>query len=449
MAGGWSTGVSFQLLPEDTDPMGTCMLATLRIERNGAPAQSVEIENRSMILDADTAGVPGARQPDHGPCRVEVVGHQLLVTDLGAPGGVYARGRRIERLALDPGEEFFVGEARITFLLGRDSPPAGTPNRTAILHATLQRVTDVAPTPHAVPHVPPAATTAEEPRREDGGQRTGSTLPSIEGYTLLRQLGNGSTGVAFLARPVGVEEPCVIKTIDFQGSSQTALFFIREAQTGLRMNHPSIVRVLDFGEAGGLLFLAMEYMEGGSLRERIERAGPLTSHDAMNHLIRIAGALEHAGRQRFVHRDIKPANILLTADGVPKLADWGLAKMVSSAEHARFTRTGDMRGTPMYMAPEVVLDGSRADLRSDVYSLGATYYYALCGEPPFAPTTLTQVLEDVLNVEPQPLEARNPEVHGGLARVIRRMMCKRLEDRYPDPSTLVHDLEELKSSVPS
>lgn len=408
------------------------MVATLRIERSGAPAQSLEIGNRPLILGATPETVPlGEQHAADGRCKVEMVGRQLVVSDLGAPGGVYARGQRIERLALDPGEAFFVGEARITFLLERDSLPAQPPRRTAILDATAPRIAGGMPAQH--PLVAP----------RDPGRRVPPALPSIEGYTLLRLLGEGSTGSAFLARSSNTCDPCVIKTIDFEGSPQTALFFIREAQTGLRMSHPNIVRVLDFGEAGGLLFLAMEYLEGGSLRDRLER-GPLTSREAVDHLIQLAGALEHATRLRFIHRDIKPANILLTPDGVPKLADWGLAKMLSSTEYARVTRTGDSRGTPMYMAPEAVLEASRADIRSDLYSLGATYYHALAGEPPFAPASLGQVLDDVLGKEPEPLEIRRGGVPVALAAVIRRMMCKRPEDRYADPSEVVRDLRRLK-----
>jgi predicted Ser/Thr protein kinase len=417
------------------------MFATLRIERSGAPAQSLEIENRPLILDAASADVPLGGRSGAGRCKVEMVGSQLLVTDLGTPGGVFARGQRIERLALDPGEAFFVGDARVTFDLGRASAPTVAANGTVAAGAIRTLVAEGAPGRHALLGVAPPVTPARD-APVDSPASPGAP-PSIEGYTILRRLGEGSTGVAYLARSAESDASCVIKTIDFEGKSQAAIFFIREAQTGLRMNHPNVVRVLDFGEAGGLLFLAMEYLEGGSLRERIDRAGRLSNREAVDHLIQLAGALEHAGRRKFVHRDIKPANILLTADGIPKLADWGLAKMLSQTEHLKITHTGDSRGTPMYMAPEVVLDASRSDQRSDIYSLGATYYHALAGEPPFAPTSIGEVLENVLEAEPAPLEARNPAVPSGLAAVIRRMMCKSVEDRYPDPAALLRDLEAL------
>src|SRR5262249_2941634 len=124
--------------------------------------------------------------------------------------------------------------------------------------------------------------------------------PSIEGYEILRRLGSGTMGTAYLARSLDTGEECVLKTIDFRGRSDTAIFFIREAQMGMKLRHPNIVHVIDFGESGGLLFLAMEFVPGGSLLDHIEKNGRLGNAEALHHLIQLADALDNACRKRFV-----------------------------------------------------------------------------------------------------------------------------------------------------
>ena len=437
------------------------MIGELRIERDGAPPHRVEIEDRLLILGGGpSADIPlDDRRLSQQHCKLEIVGRQLVVTDLGTPEGTYARGQRISQLALEAGEAFIVGSTRITFSLAPttvtdDSPGTNRGARVAPVGVsdTLARPLDARP-PRPVFSVArpesalsPAGAAAGRKRTSRGSVATSD--PSIEGYRIVRRLGEGSMGTAYLARSLETDAECVLKTIGLGGRSETAaIFFIREAQMGLKLRHPNIVRVVDFGESGGLLFLAMEYVAGGSLLERIERTGPLGNAEALRHLIQLAGALDDASHKKFVHRDIKPANILLTVDGVPKLADFGLAKMLSETQHAQLTRAGEARGTPMYMPPEILINAAGADTRADIYSLGASYYHALAGQHPFPQGSLSAVLKMVASSEPQRLEERNPEVHPGLAEVVRRMMRKRVEDRYPNPAALAEDLKRLTDSI--
>ena len=271
---------------------------------------------------------------------------------------------------------------------------------------------------------------------------------AIEGYEILGRLGGGSMGETYRARSVATGEPCVLKLCDFRERAKAAVFFVREVQAGLKLRHPNIVQVTDFGESGGVLFLAMELVEGGSLLERIQR-GPISPAEAVAHLSQLADALDYASGRRFVHRDIKPANILLTPEGRPKLGDFGLAKLLAQRRNATFTRTGEARGTPLYMAPEVITRAADADARADLYSLGATYYHALAGEAPFRSSSLAEVFRMAAERDPPPLEERNPAVPGALADVIRRLMRKDPADRYQTAAELAAGLDRLTFPSPA
>jgi serine/threonine protein kinase len=309
-------------------------------------------------------------------------------------------------------------------------PPPPAPARSSGERAPAARSAPVAPPPPAAP------------------RDTHGVEPSpIEGYQIFDRLGEGSMGTVYSARSLDTGEVCVLKTIKFDGSSKDAIFFIREAQTGTKLKHPSIVRVLDFGEAGGILFLAMEFVGGGSLLDRIKRQGPLTNREAHAHLAAMADALEYAGKKKFVHRDIKPANILLTTEGEPKLADFGLAKMMAESGAMALTKVGETRGTPIYMPPELLSNAADADGRADIYSLGATYYHALTGFHPFRANSVIEILRMVVEVDPQPIEERNPRVHPSLIQVIRRCMRKKKEERFQNAAELIAELQRIAPEI--
>jgi len=276
----------------------------------------------------------------------------------------------------------------------------------------------------------------------------GNEPSPIEGYQIFDKLGEGSMGMVYTARSLETGEVCVLKTIKFDGSSKDAIFFIREAQMGMKLKHPNIVSVTDFGEAGGTLYLAMEYVNGGSLLDRIKKGGPISNRTALDHLIQLADALDYAGRKKFVHRDIKPANILLTPESVPKLADFGLAKMMAAQNQAALTKVGETRGTPIYMPPELLTNAADADARADIYSLGATYYHALAGFHPFRASSVIEILRMVVEQDPPPIEGRNPAAHPALCAVIRRMMAKKREDRFQTPTDLAKELQRIAPEIP-
>ncbi len=459
-------------------------LAELRIETGSGDPAMVAIDERPLVLgrsnDVDLQ-IADQRLSRHH-CRVELVGKKLVITDLGSSNGTFARGQRVSKVALDPGEAFFVGKTRIVFNLagtgvmaavpppggapiavapasgriplGSDTPFPGQQNAAALAAppAPAAAAGDFVPAPPVRPLAPTGRapplhggpTAPSVPAHAGGGRDTQQEQPSpIEGYQIFDMLGEGSMGTVYTARSLETGEVCVLKTIKFDGSSKDAIFFIREAQMGMKLKHPNIVSVIDFGEAGGVLFLAMEYLTGGSLLDRIKRQGPVSNATAYNHLVQLAGALDYAGRKKFVHRDIKPANILLTGEGLPKLADFGLAKMMAAQNQAGLTKVGETRGTPIYMPPELLMNAADADGRADIYSLGATYYHALSGFHPFRANSVVEILRMVVEVEPQPIEERAPQVHPGLAIVIRKMMAKKREQRYQSSQELAEDLARL------
>jgi serine/threonine protein kinase len=221
-----------------------------------------------------------------------------------------------------------------------------------------------------------------------------SLRDAIPGYTLLERIGRGATGVVYrAARASGAsaEEEADVAIKIFPVRPERALEFEarfhREAKAMLRLQHPNLVRILGSGQsAGGLCYLVMEYLEGGDLRRRLQN-GPVEAGAAVEMGLQICAGLQYAHEQGYVHRDIKPANILLTAGGVAKLGDFGLAKLidpadaVSETEHLALTETGMTLGTPGYMAPEQ-LTGGAVDHRADLYSLGVTLYEMLTGTVP-------------------------------------------------------------------
>jgi serine/threonine protein kinase len=224
-----------------------------------------------------------------------------------------------------------------------------------------------------------------------------------------------------------------IKLLGKDMASQPLLVrrFEREFLTARSLDHPHVVRGLDFGTNDGIPYLVMEYVEGESLGDRIERCKRLSEAEAVRIICQVGSALEVAHAQKLIHRDVKPDNILLTTDDQAKLTDLGLAKNVE-ADH-NLTRTRTVLGTPNFMAPEQFQDAKRVDARCDVYSLGATLYMAVTGELPFRTrshrnllTILKKKLEDELT-SPRQLVPRLSQ-HVDLA--IRRAMRARLDQRF-------------------
>ena len=279
------------------------------------------------------------------------------------------------------------------------------------------------------------SSTTEPGRRLAAGQRV------AERYQIESVIGEGASGVVYLARGEG-DERLALKVIHRHlcGDRQIYKRFHREAAILKRVEGPHVVRLLDFVEHDGLLMIALEYVEGASLEELLAREAPLDPGRAVEIALQICAALESAHGAGVVHRDLKPGNVLLQrapGDGAAapriKVVDFGLAKVVHGEQMTTGLTEQDMIfGTPEYMAPEQVR-GEEADLRCDVYALGCIVYEMAVGKPPFPRRTAMAAMTAHLAEAPQPPRMARPDggVSSALEAVILRALAKKPEDRYP------------------
>lgn len=251
-------------------------------------------------------------------------------------------------------------------------------------------------------------------------------------------LGHGGMGTVYLAHQLSLDRPVALKILMEQLSrnSDFIVDFVKEARAAASLNHPNIVQSYAVGEEGGIYYFAMEYVEGKTLKQLLETEGVLPAQRALTIGMQVAEALDFAWKNKqIVHRDIKPDNIMLTARGVAKLADLGLAR----AAHETLDEDEDMvLGTPQYICPEQLL-GQPMDVRGDIYSLGATLYHAVTGRFPFDAKTPQEIARMHLQALLTPANVVNPQVADTVSFILTKMMAKRLEDRYEDPQELIMD----------
>ncbi|MBI3831807.1 MAG: protein kinase [Planctomycetes bacterium] len=255
-------------------------------------------------------------------------------------------------------------------------------------------------------------------------------LPSIIGNCrLISKVGQGGMGAVYRATHETLGREVAIKMLPTEFTQQNEYIqrFLREARAAAQLKHPNIVQVYDAGEQGGRYYIAMEFVDGTSLSATLKERGPLSETDGLRLMIHAAHGLAAAHALNLVHRDIKPENLMLGKDGVLKIADFGLVTAIRKDEH--LTQDGAMLGTPAYMSPEQC-EGVPADSRSDIYSLGATFYRLMTGNAPFSAATPIGVLFKHKH-EPAP-DARsvNPAISEATAQVLLKMMAKRPEDRF-------------------
>jgi WD40 repeat protein/serine/threonine protein kinase len=267
---------------------------------------------------------------------------------------------------------------------------------------------------------------------------------ALGGYRILERLGAGGTGTVYLAEHQVMRRRVAIKVLpaDYANAPGVLERFQREAQAVAALDHPNIVRAYDFRSEGTLHFLVMEYVEGVSLQELLVRTGPLALAQAVDYARQAALGLEHAHEAGLVHRDVKPANLLVDRAGTVKLLDLGLARYSPTGQDSLTKQFDDnaVMGTADYLSPEQALNLHAVDIRADIYSLGATLYALLAGQPPFHAGTVTQKLLWHQLREPTPLLALRQDVPEEVVAVIGRMMAKAPEDRYPTPTEVVDAL---------
>lgn len=262
-------------------------------------------------------------------------------------------------------------------------------------------------------------------------------------YVIEKKLGEGGMGAVYRAVDSTLKRTVALKILPREKAKNDTLVkrFQAEAQAAARLRHENIVGVYDSGEVDGFLYIAMECIDGIDVQDLVLRKGVLSIKRSLDIVKQMARALEHAYQQTIVHRDIKPANLLIDRDGNVKLADMGLARSIAETEEAGITRAGTTVGTVDYMSPEQARDSKSADCRSDMYSLGATWYYMLIGKPPFPDgDLLNKITAHATLTPPDPRDIR-PNIPASVVQIIHRMLEKKPARRYQTPTELLHDLE--------
>jgi serine/threonine-protein kinase len=273
----------------------------------------------------------------------------------------------------------------------------------------------------------------------------------IAGFELLSKIGEGGMGAVYRARQVSMDRLVAVKVLPRRLANDDEFIqrFIREARAAGKLNHINIVQGLDVGHKNGRYYFAMEYVDGKTIKELFkDRDGVFAPREAVQILLQVARALDHAHRHGIVHRDVKPDNILVAGDGVAKLADLGLARNYGA--DVTVTQAGMTLGTPQYMSPEQARGDTEMDTRSDIYSLGATLYHMVVGEPPFTGATPLSVVSKHITDDLPPPQVRRPGLDPKLCRIIETMMAKDKADRYQTPAELAADLDAfLQGETPT
>lgn len=284
----------------------------------------------------------------------------------------------------------------------------------------------------------------------DSTTETGVALPeveSIEGFKILGRLGRGGMGTIFRARQLSMDRVVALKVLapHLAQNEEFVTRFVREAHTAAAVAHPNIIEVYDIGQNGDTHYIAMEFIDGESLKDVIAREGRVSARRACDIMRQVAMGLAEAHGAGILHRDIKPSNILLTKRDLVKVADFGLAKRPGA--DVSVTETGQAIGTPLYFPPEAAR-GQPLDARSDLYSFGATFYHALAGRPPFEGGSATELALKHTQDEPLPLERAAPDVPRALCGIIDRLLRKNPVKRFQSAQELLTAIESVKAELP-
>ncbi|MFN0008863.1 MAG: protein kinase domain-containing protein [Planctomycetota bacterium] len=356
-------------------------------------------------------------------------GGGFALKDLGSAGGTRLNGARVEVARLTAGDRIQIGERELTVV-----DPAGkrAPDRS---HETKVFTADA---PGEVELTSTSFAAAQE---------AAAPLPTLTGYKIERRLGRGGMGLVYLAVQTSLDRPVALKILAPKLSADREFVrrFQAEARAAAALAHPNVVTVYDVGEEGGLHFLSMEYMDRGTLEERVAAEGRLSWAETLDVLRDAAAGLVYAESKRIVHRDLKPANLMRNHVGATKIADLGLATHIEAEEG----RSAEKKvfGTPHFMSPEQAR-GERVDGRSDLYSLGATAYRLLTGHTPFEGTNAREIVRAHLTLEPRPMREFAPDLPEEALSLVAKLMQKDPAQRFASAAELNREVERLRARGP-
>ncbi len=267
-------------------------------------------------------------------------------------------------------------------------------------------------------------------------------------YRILDLLGQGGMGRVYKAVHQTMNRVVALKVLSSQvvNSERARELFLREAQATAQLTHPNIVMAFDANEIAGRHYLAMEYIDGPNLDRHVKQRGPLDAGLACEIVFQVANGLQHAFEKGMVHRDIKPANLLLQHDSGAgnvqvKILDFGLARLSIAENSATIvTKQNTVMGTPDYLSPEQSRSLHEVDIRSDLYSLGCTFYFLLTGQVLFPGGSTVDKLTKHNNTEPTPIETLRPDLHRSIVKIVRKLLSKNPAHRYQTPDELMDAL---------
>lgn len=273
-------------------------------------------------------------------------------------------------------------------------------------------------------------------------ERSGQKIP---GYKVLGKLGAGAMATVFKAVQLSLDRTVAIKVLPrkFTSNPQFIERFYAEGRAAAALNHPNIVQAFDVGKAGEFHYFVMEYVDGRTVYDDIVKQKRFPERDALDVVIQVAEALNHAHAKGLIHRDVKPKNIMIKGDGVVKLADMGLARAVSDKEAAE-AEAGKAFGTPYYISPEQIRGEREIGPPADIYSLGATFYHMVTGAVPFEGKNPSAVMHKHLKSDLVPPDHVNPKLSAGVSEVIEMMMAKAPRERYKSCDDLLADLRAVR-----
>jgi eukaryotic-like serine/threonine-protein kinase len=273
---------------------------------------------------------------------------------------------------------------------------------------------------------------------------------SIAQYRIVEELGRGGMGMVYKAHDTQLDRPVVLKLLMSErlADEESRRRFLREARLASALDHPNICTIYEIQETGGYFFIAMQFVEGETLKEAID-SRPLPLQTVISVALQIADAMAAAHSRGIIHRDIKPQNIMLTPRGQAKILDFGLAKSLDEADSSHgtdLTEMGSPLGTPSYMSPEQI-EGERVDRRSDIFSFGIVLFEMVTGRKPFVEKNRIDLLHAICR-DPAPEVARfTPSSPGQLQGIIDHAMAKHPADRYQTTDELLADLKRLASAA--
>ncbi|HJZ56495.1 MAG TPA: serine/threonine-protein kinase, partial [Gemmataceae bacterium] len=302
-------------------------------------------------------------------------------------------------------------------------------------------ITQNKPTPAHPTPPPPPYVVGETP--SVSGRRLGH-------FELIEAVGSGGMAAVLKARDLELGRIVALKILPPEAAldPENVTRFKQEARAAARLDHENVARVYFCGEDQGLHFIAFEFVEGITLRQMIDRRGTVPAAECVRYMIQVAAGLAHAAERGVVHRDIKPSNVIITPDGRAKIVDMGLARHLESGSvNGGVTQSGVTLGTFDYISPEQALDPRRADVRSDIYSLGCAFYHALTGRPPVPEGTAAKKLHAHQHIDPLDPRALNPAIPDELAAVLARMMAKDPDRRYQTPFDLIAHLKGVAEKL--